>query len=394
MGRCCRIHEQTLRILNMEEKALHTHMCAIEELPIELLLMILHQLPLSATASLAHTNRRWLKLISEVGSIDLSLPGSEFQRAEYMLRWDQDHSRGWLCFACGTYHLLVGEYRSILEPLGEKLLLCPRDEDMYPYHIRFSGDCFHWRDFQRAMHTFRYQPDHGGIDHLNRSYVPADGTGWFRDSLVLAVDDHLLLRHRWTCGIGSYSPVPYFRNGLDAAKLCPHTAPIHQYIFTDTLDIANGLSVENRAEFEEGGKFDRGIVYKIERCSDCPTEIFIEILPSRIVQGVRRHLKNSPRALRITRYVDLGPCNTPEDQEWLALTGQAGCRAEDFTRRQSIAKQFGEDIWDRPIMAGWPSHDNCWREVARLDVERQRKRKSTLLRLKSLSARILAFKTA
>jgi hypothetical protein len=240
------------------------------------------------------------------------------------------------------------------------------------------------------MHTFRHQALHGGIDNLSLSYKPSDGISWYRDSFVLAVDDHLLLRHRWTCGIGGGRAIPWFAEPYDAAKLCPHTGPLAQFAFTNDLDIASGHAVVNRAKFDKGGEYDKGLVYKIKRCSACPTEIFIEILPSRIIQGNKRSISSSPRALRISRYIDLGPCNTPGDREWLALTGQTQYPAEDFALRPSIAKRLGEDIWNRPAMVGWPTEGNGWKKVARLDVERQKLRASAVGRLKLFAAQIFS----
>jgi hypothetical protein len=104
-------------------------------------------------------------------------------------------------------------------------------------------------------------------------------------------------------------------------------------------------------EFEENKRFDRGFVYKAFRCEACPTELVVEVLPSRVRRGsMPERMRRCPRVLTVTRYIDVGPCMTPEETEWKALTRKDEKQLENFAARRPIAERLGEQDGRRPII--------------------------------------------
>jgi hypothetical protein len=203
------------------------------------------------------------------------------------------------------------------------------------------------------MRAFRYSPHHGDVHSLNQYTSPGPKQGpWLaaifaRESLCLPVDGHLLLRHRWSRGL----PCPYGWDQClyDADQLCPHirssgTNKLEFHVrFKMMLNAADKFSAQYASEFNKGMKFDRGIVYTAFRCSAYSTELVVGDLPSRVQRGPMANLiRRCPRVLTITRYIDIGPCMTPEDEEWKALTRIDEKQLEDFTARRPIAERLGE----------------------------------------------------
>jgi len=76
------------------------------KLPAELLLAVLEQLPPHAVANLALINRWMLCTINEITHpfTELRLPGNRFERAKFLITFDEHHPDELICYACAMYH--------------------------------------------------------------------------------------------------------------------------------------------------------------------------------------------------------------------------------------------------------------------------------------------------
>jgi hypothetical protein len=74
------------------------------KLPTELLLAVLEQLPLHAVANLALTTQWMLCTVNEIAHpfTELRLPGNRFERANFLITFDEHHPNELICYALYT----------------------------------------------------------------------------------------------------------------------------------------------------------------------------------------------------------------------------------------------------------------------------------------------------
>ena len=362
----------------------------LQNLPSDIIFSILDFLPLSSVALLALTSRRMLYRVDGLYSPfrKIGTRGQEVQSAKFLLHFDALFPDKWICFACGVFHprYVVDHQRAWPRRCAYRPYLCAFNETFYARGLQgldIARTLWRWSDFQMIMRALKHSPAYGDIRPLNQYYPP--GGDWFqmmyaRESFAMVVDGHLLLRQRWTRGIPCHTSWGYYF--ITPHQLCPHIChPSVGHIqfyqsFTALLEQAVQHSEDHSEDFAEGATYDRGLIYKALRCSACPTELVVEVLPTTLRRGpMADSIRICPRVLSITRYIDLGPFHGPDDAEWAALTTpvhgsdsvamtQAAEHVDkattsqtnpcDFTKPEPIAFRMGESL---SLQAQIPHHE-------------------------------------
>jgi hypothetical protein len=358
----------------------------LHQLPNELLMIVLEVLPLPSAATLALTSKRMFRFVDDFCApfAALNRPGNEFERAKFLLSFDAFYPKKQLCFACGRFHprhemKLQMVRRRSFERRVVVQYQCARADAIFPEGIEIEREIWRWSDFHEVMRGFRHSPKHGDPRRLIQYHPPGNPQYWFealwaRETLVVPADNHLLLRQRWTRGIPCPKGVNYAFPMADL--LCPHAQsdyfrdPAFYRAFFDLLRRAVDHSETFRHDFQKDKTYSRGIVYKAVRCSECATEIVVEILPTAVKRGqMVKDFRRLPRVLSVTRYMDLGPCKSPDESQWKNLTrfpsrvmNIFNCNTYDTTRstltlygsvgnfasENSVAYRMGEQTWRQP----------------------------------------------
>ena len=137
---------------------------------------------------------------------------------------------------------------------------------------------------------------------------------WFYDSEVVAVDNHLLLREHWATGVSQNQNMHYWFN----KGFCPH-----EWLLGDVKDKSN-RQINYAVRFYLGSgraEYPGGYLFRTTRCKKCPTEIRAQIQSLKLFCGPgSKVMRKAQVVLPIARYIDLGPCTSPEDVHWKALT--------------------------------------------------------------------------
>ena len=317
---------------NMDQNCLHS-------LPPQVLRRVLEHLPLSSMAAFAMTSHHSNTLVRSIKNpfALIKKEGNEAERARFsILCFDKHYPDHIICYHCGSYHKrkspgsrdIWGQNAPAAFKYGTRTI-CKRRT------TKFDG--LDWETVHETMRGFRHSPRYGH-NLLRPEGVHQQGSKrWGSDIYALPCDGHLLLRKRWVSGIPEVEDVdpkavvfgiPY--------SLCPHLNSVLN-IYSMGCGIRNAVS--RFYTYHDPEELKYGYVDKALRCTACPTEVVIEITPRRLFIGNCADESRFPKStyvVSVSRYVDFGKCQDPEDIEWKALTERRpGFWRRLFSRRDS-----------------------------------------------------------
>lgn len=306
----------------------------LPDLPLELLLMISDHLSPVDIACLALCNRR--RLLFSFGSACDDLPQNrtggpeDGPRIDFLTRLSRDLPQYYLCHACLRLHL----WRKVALP-GPKFKVPPCIESLhrsvyrlkkplyvihYPSHAYYE---FHFVHLQLAMRRFYYGAEFGipvqsllytevGINRITEQAVTPTN---LQDEEAFQCS-HMTTLLSVDARICSNPPSLYLRTQELAvvrqhnlSLLFPHPANgsmhncIHRGRLSDLKDVVHGLINKYRSDSTTNPR-DQGI------CGKCNTSWQIEI----------RKMGQKDVCLVFTRWLDLGPGLSPEDNRWRCHT--------------------------------------------------------------------------
>ncbi|KAF2705455.1 hypothetical protein K504DRAFT_505841 [Pleomassaria siparia CBS 279.74] len=156
---------------------------------------------------------------------------------------------------------------------------------------------------------------------------------------ALPVDDHFMIRERYSRRLDGSKNRRFRCNLLKTA--CKHTnaSGMRNAMAFELQNLLECASTPTSKEMILGMKSNPF------RCSECPTEVTIEIQPMAIGQG-RTTKKKPPRIfpflVSVNRYVDVGDCKLPESPEWKALIHDYGFYSHRLSHHlMSLLRRFG-----------------------------------------------------
>ncbi|KAF1997135.1 hypothetical protein P154DRAFT_537453 [Amniculicola lignicola CBS 123094] len=351
----------------------------MEKLPSGIIQHLLDFLPIHSAANLALSNRRLRSLITKVSDPfeELRQLGNEGERAKFLQNYDIHHPDEVVCPACGVFHRRLPQrpHRRYIWGGVLKHVVCKKEKRDFPETLILWRTYYRWLTFHLG---FRYSPQHGIPTHLNDfSKMPLLSLAC--DSLAIEVDNRLLLRHRES--MGQAGDDEYWDDKEVVRNLCPHMrSSIMNY--KDFIREANhAAKIIPELKKSSPGK---GFTYKTHRCSECPTEIRIEICPTHLFQGrIKSQMAKYEYILSLVRYIDLGQCKSPDELEWRSVSTWAGSpsdpgwwlprsarRAEkiadqdrvaiDLTHMEPISERFERSVRLRPPLE--PYHNAPWHQ--------------------------------
>jgi hypothetical protein len=161
----------------------------------ELLLMIIHVLPLSSIATLALARKQMFHVIGDFSSpfAALDRPGNEVERAKFLLLFDALYPTKKLCFACGGFHprYIHTVANAPMQWTKKRVLVeykCALERMSFKGGIRIEDKIWRWCDFHLIMRGLRHSLAHGDLRNLI-PYHPPDRQGayfevkWAKGSL-------------------------------------------------------------------------------------------------------------------------------------------------------------------------------------------------------------------
>lgn len=297
----------------------------------ELLIMVLAPLPLSSIASLAVTNRYMLCTIEEIFHPFTLLrnPGNEFERALFLQHFEAHHPDEYICHACGTFHPRSLARKSFKAKRGQTAYICRRHREQFPEKVSVCSWDIHWLTFYKTMRAYRFTSSHGKPYNLNR--FKSVKRGWSHETTAIPVGRHLLLRYRYSRCFED--PTDALEFGALIYELCPHYQDMHldakrfDKELQDAAETASSLPLTDIVG---------GYAHALHRCRHCPTEVLVKIHAGSLYPGRSSDdSRNFPYVASVTRYIDLGECKSPREEEWRALTERTGRANSAKERRNS-----------------------------------------------------------
>jgi hypothetical protein len=254
-------------------------------------------------------------------------PSQATDRAKYLFQFDDRHPKELLCYTCESFHVRTPPKTSRLRSLGTakqkkfKELICSCEKANKSLTQTFATNYIYykWPALQEAMRGFPLGTGYGSPYLFNRIH-PRKGREY--DVLALAVDGRLLIRNRITV------PFPYYRRNHFDKDIhqsrddlqCPH---MRETLTAHNFQREVKAAVRFTLESEKDGSTEhlQGFVFYTHRCTSCPTEVSLEVMPSLLYSGHTSYrMRMCPYVISAKYYTDFGKCESPDEMEWRALT--------------------------------------------------------------------------
>ncbi|KAF2705518.1 hypothetical protein K504DRAFT_91982 [Pleomassaria siparia CBS 279.74] len=256
------------------------------------------------------------------------------ERARYLIKVNDQHPEKLVCYECGSFywrtppkttwkhHLpkrqnVSGEYRDYRKGFQMDVLQCHCSgmDTTYKNMYSVNSVLYRWGTFHEVMRGLRRGPRYGLPYLFNRT----DSLGlWKRDVVALAVNDRLVLRDRMSFRMKIVDN--WKSKFFGEVYLCPHMREYttEEYFHKEMRVAAQAL---RELEDDKSPTYLHGFRTKTHRCTKCPTEVVIEVIPKSIFRGSLHWLQsNPPFILCLTKYVDFGAMMDPNELEWRSLT--------------------------------------------------------------------------
>ncbi|KAH7091994.1 hypothetical protein FB567DRAFT_228209 [Paraphoma chrysanthemicola] len=277
----------------------------------------------------------------------LSDPTNRVDRLNFLLAMDHKLPRHLFCFPCAQWHLRIQPGLETLKPhhILNPLFECPNRTNIHlpPPRIRISdGRMLPFAFVQLARRSWAFGPDFGiSYQSLARRWKDPYSE-WTHESMYHVTDNgHVMMRvksQRYVEGgmtaaakrmllfsRGDYTPYfsvcSHWKNGiLTSIPKCaldhiPFVPDSEVYVMTQVKEKVAGRKAIGHVNLCSRCR-------PMRRCPECPTEYLFEL---KLVEDktVRSHsAERFKQALVVSRWSDLGPGRSPEDQEWAAIAGE------------------------------------------------------------------------
>lgn len=270
-----------------------------------------------------------------------------------------------LCFSCGVYHLRIhpGEESLKATRVINSVVNCPNatKPGNKPRRIRIAvGHTLPFTFAQLVMRAHRYTPAHGiPLHSLFRRWQDRDSE-WMIESSYFIHKGHLLIRvvsrSFATASMPAsaqrvllYSPredyTPYFstcshwRDG-ELMNVCKcalghipkPTQTISQQLHRGpqfTLPTRNANPIVSLCSY----------CRPMRRCPECPTEYLVEL---KFAEDKNDPLNRFKQVIAVTRWSDLGDCQSSNSVEWAAVNGDM----QGFDSFKAIGKRTVSGIFE------------------------------------------------
>ncbi|KAH8724122.1 hypothetical protein GQ44DRAFT_740568 [Phaeosphaeriaceae sp. PMI808] len=275
----------------------------------------------------------------------LSDPANRPYRLDFLLAMDYKLPRHLLCFPCAQWHLRIQPGLETLKPhnILNPLFECPNRMNIHrpPPRIRISdGRMLPFTFVQLCRRSMEFGPEFG-IRHQSLARRWKDPySAWIHESMYhVTSKGHVMMRvksqHYVEAGMGAAAKrlllfnradfIPYF-------SVCAHWK--HGILTSipkcalDHIPVASQYAVAQLREKVAGHKAIGSVSLcnrcrPMRRCPECPTEYLFEL---KLVEDKTVRAQSPERfkqALVVTRWSDLGPGRSPDDDEWAAIVGES-----------------------------------------------------------------------
>jgi hypothetical protein len=271
-------------------------------------------------------------------------PVNRSHRLNFLLAMDHKLPRHLFCFPCAQWHLRIQPGLEALKPhhILNPLFECPKQTNVHqpPPRIRITdGRTLPFAFAQLARRSWAFGPEFG-ISHQTLARRWKDPySQWTHESMYHVTDNgHLMMRiksqHYVEGGMtsagkrmllysrGDYTPYfsvcSHWKNGV--LMSVPKCA-------VDHIPFVAQPDAYTQLKDKMAGKRAAGFVTlcshcrPMRRCPECPTEYLFEL---KLVEDKAVKSQSPERfkqALIVTRWSDLGPARSPDDNEWAAIAG-------------------------------------------------------------------------
>jgi hypothetical protein len=299
-------------------------------------------------------------------------PVNRPHRLNFLLAMDHKLPRHLFCFPCAHWHLRIQPGLESLKPhhVLNPLFECPNQTNVHrpPPRIRITdGRMLPFAFAQLARRSWAFGPEFG-ISHQTLARRWKDPySAWAHESMYHVTDNgHVMMRiksqHYVEGGMtsagkrmllysrGDYTPYfsvcSHWKNGL--LMSIPKCA-------LDHIPFVAQPDAYAQLKDKMGGRKAAGFVSlcstcrPMRRCPECPTEYLFEL---KLVEDKSVKTQSPERfkqALVVTRWSDLGPARSPDDNEWAAIAGEK----DDFDSfieigRRAVSGVFESAFTDNP----------------------------------------------
>ncbi|KAJ4982970.1 hypothetical protein SVAN01_11536 [Stagonosporopsis vannaccii] len=258
---------------------------------------------------------------------------SHHERAQLLYeQHDADLPRRLICYDCAVFHLRIQRRKN---ELWTYPVYCPvanqsasngffiRHRTELPV-VLICGLSIPWLQLHQTARALRRGPQYGCnvLNDFRKQYrMLCILRRWQTESKALLVDDRLLVRIR------SFGPLhhqshhnPSHLIYPNAEFVCPHARETFLY----SRHLANEMVEAYRLLSNDYDNRRMGFVHKRYRCTQCPTELIIEVVLAGDFDAAHVFgevwLNDYHYMLCMSRYIDFGHCHSPDEMEWKSLS--------------------------------------------------------------------------